>query len=54
MSRIPRLGLALLLLVSLLLTALPLPVLAQDTTVLAVDPAQASVEVNGSAKLLFW
>ncbi|MEL7626570.1 MAG: hypothetical protein AAGU15_06900 [Anaerolineaceae bacterium] len=51
MSRIPRLGLALLLLVSLLLTALPLPVLAQGGTVLAVDPAQASVEVNGQREI---
>lgn len=42
----PRLALALILLVSLLLAALPLPVLAQGGTVLAVDPAQASVEVN--------
>lgn len=47
----PRLGLALLLLVSLLLTALPLPVLAQGGTVLAVDPAQASVEVNGQREI---
>jgi len=51
MSRIPRLGLALLLLVSLLLTALSLPVLAQGGTVLAVDPAQASVEVNGQREI---
>ena len=38
-------------LVSLLLTALPLPVLAQGGTGLAVDPAQASVEVNGQREI---
>lgn len=47
----PRLGLAFLLLVSLLLAALPLPVLGQGGTVLAVDPAQASVEVNGEREI---
>jgi len=51
MSRFPLLGLALLLLVSLLLAALPLPVLGQGSTVLAVDPAQASVEVNGQREI---
>jgi len=47
MSRFLHLGLALILLVSLLMAALALPVMAQGGTVLAVDPAQASVEVNG-------
>jgi len=47
----PRLALAFLLLVSLLLAALPLPVLGQGGTVLAVDPAQASVEVNGEREI---
>jgi len=47
----PRLALALLLLVSLLLAALPLPVLAQGGTVLAVEPAQTSVEVNGEREI---
>ncbi len=46
-----RLALALVLLVSLLLTGLPLPVLAQGGTVLAVDPAQASVPVNGQREI---
>lgn len=45
------LALALILLVSLLLVVLPLPVLAQGGTVLAVDPAQASVEVNGQREI---
>ncbi len=47
----PRLGLALMLLVWLLLAGLPMPVLAQGGTVLAVDPAQASVEVNGQREI---
>ena len=47
----PRLALALILLVSLMLAAFPLPVLAQGGTVLAVDPAQASVEVNGQREI---
>jgi len=47
----PRLAQALILLVSLLLAAFPLPVLAQGGTVLAVDPAQASVEVNGQREI---
>jgi hypothetical protein len=51
MRRFPRFGLALILLVSLLLAGLPLPVLAQGGTVLAVDPAQASVEVNGQREI---
>ncbi len=46
-----RLALAFMLLVSLLLAGLPLPVLAQGGTVLAVDPAQASVEVNGQREI---
>ena len=51
MSLRPRLGLALMLLVWLLLAGLPMPVLAQGGTVLAVDPAQASVEVNGQREI---
>lgn len=47
----PRLALALILLVSLLWAGLPLPVLAQGGTVLAVDPAQTSVEVNGEREI---
>ena len=47
----PRLGLAFILLACLLLPALPLPVFAQGGTVLAVDPAQASVEVNGQREI---
>ena len=47
----PRLALALLLLVSLLLAALPLPVLSQGATVLAVEPAQTSVAVNGEREI---
>ena len=47
----PRLGLALMLLVWLLLAGLPMPVLAQGGTVLAVDPAQSSVEVNGQREI---
>ena len=47
----PHLALALLLLVSLLLAALPLPVLAQGATVLAVEPAQTSVAVNGEREI---
>jgi len=46
-----RLALALILLVSLLLAGLPLPALAQGGTVLAVDPAQASVAVNGQREI---
>jgi hypothetical protein len=51
MSRFLHLGLALILLVSLLMAALALPVMAQGGTVLAVDPAQASVEVNGQREI---
>ena len=51
MSRFLRLGLALILLVSLLLAGLPLPVLGQGGTVLAVDPPQSSVEVNGQREI---
>ena len=47
----PCLALALILLVSLLWAGLPLPVLAQGGTVLAVDPAQASVPVNGQREI---
>ena len=47
----PRLALVLILLVGLPLVGLPLPVLAQDGTVLAVDPAQASVEVSGQSEI---
>lgn len=47
----PRLALALMLLVWLLLAGLPMPVLGQGGTVLAVDPAQASVEVNGQREI---
>ena len=47
----PRLALALMLLVWLLLAGLPMPVLAQGGTVLAVDPAQASVPVNGQREI---
>jgi len=47
----PRLALVLILLVGLLLVGLPLPVLAQGGTVLAVDPAQASVEVSGQSEI---
>ena len=47
----PRLAIALLLLVSLLLAALPLPVLSQGATVLAVEPAQTSVAVNGEREI---
>ena len=43
MRRLACLGLALV----LLWAGLPMPVLAQGGTVLAVDPAQANVEVNG-------
>ena len=46
-----RPALALMLLVSLLWAGLPLPVLAQGGTVLAVDPAQSSVEVNGQREI---
>ena len=46
-----RSALALMLLVSLLWAGLPLPVLAQGGTVLAVDPAQSSVEVNGQREI---
>lgn len=46
----PRLALSFAFLVSLL-AALPLPVLGQGSTVLAVDPAQASVEVNGEREI---
>lgn len=46
-----RLALVLMLLVSLLLAAMPLPVLAQGGTVLAVDPAQSNVEVNGQREI---
>jgi hypothetical protein len=38
-------------LVSLLLAALPLPVLSQGATVLAVEPAQTSVAVNGEREI---
>jgi len=47
----PRASWALILLVSLMLAGLPLPVLAQGGTVLAVDPAQASVEVSGQREI---
>lgn len=47
----PRHRLALILLVCLLLTSFSLPVNAQGGTVLAVDPAQASVEVNGQREI---
>ena len=43
----PRLALVLILLVGLLFVGLPLPVLAQGGTVVAVDPVQSNVEVNG-------
>ncbi len=46
-----RLAMALMLLVSLLWAGLPLPVFAQSGTVLAVDPAQSSVEVNGQREI---
>ena len=46
-----RLAMALILLVGLLWAGLPLPVLAQGGTVLAVDPAQSSVEVNGQREI---
>lgn len=46
-----RLVMALILLVGLLWAGLPLPVLAQGGTVLAVDPAQSSVEVNGQREI---
>ena len=49
--RPPALGLALVLLACLLLVGLPMPVLGQGGTVLAVDPAQASVEVNGQREI---
>ncbi len=51
MRRRPRFGLTLLLLISLLLAGLTLPVLAQGGTILAVDPAQTSVEVNGQREI---
>lgn len=47
----PRLALTLILLVSLLLAGLPLPVFGQGGMVLAVDPAQASVEVSGQREM---
>jgi len=51
MKRFPRPGLALFVLVCLLLSAVSLPVLAQGGTILAVDPAQTSVEVNGQREI---
>ena len=46
-----RLAMALILLVGLLWAGLPLPVLAQGGTVLSVDPAAASVEVDGQREI---
>ena len=51
MRRRSRFGLTLLLLISLLLAGVTLPVLAQGGTILAVDPAQTSVEVNGQREI---
>jgi hypothetical protein len=51
MKRSLSFALALVLLVCLLLTAVSMPVLAQGSTVLAVDPAQSNVEVSGQREI---